>query len=410
MMRVHLMPYSPVSIVKAILTNRHKINNRDQIKEICSILFDLALRDSDAAETLFAEPNRFIQIIPDVLSKEKLLKFAHIHNEHLVEKLINLAKLSNVKLVQEMRQAALIKQNRDQQFNALLQRTQPIEREPILPVGQKQQNDLIGRTHLAIQRNPLIRDKNNTKGIMLHNEFIPMVTRHTRDFSKKLCSLGASISREAILLDPDDPLLKTLYEQLQKQLPTSSDPQVILEEVKKLTRSCFTGKNVDSLVKENLRNGKQIISLSEFILRRQGVCRHHTLLNAYLLSRLVQDGLLLGEVIHHRQDVAQNGAHAWNVFRAQNGKVYSLDSLWNDVTCITDNPGAINSLYRHNVEEKIKEMHFSAPQQERQIKEQRENLVQDAIIKKPLEIQKQELPFIQNYLNPLSPPPNTAKK
>jgi hypothetical protein len=68
------MSYAPVPIVKATLKNRPKINGHDQIKEICGILSDLALRDCDAAAALLVEPNRFVEIIPKVIAKEKLLK------------------------------------------------------------------------------------------------------------------------------------------------------------------------------------------------------------------------------------------------------------------------------------------------------------------------------------------------
>jgi hypothetical protein len=317
-----------------------------------------------------------------------------------------------MQLGQEMKQEIPRKKNLGRQFNALLRLIQRVGKEQILPQEQRKQNDVIGRTQLAIQGNPLIRDRNNTKGIKLGNEFIPMVTRETRDFNKKLCSVGSSLSREVILLDPNDQLLRTHYEKLKIQLPpiTDPDPQVILEKVKKLTRDCFIEKKPDSFIKENIRNGKQIISLSEFISKKQGVCRHHALLNAYFLSRLVQDGLLQGEVIHHRQNFDQ-GAHTWNIFHAKNGKVYSLDSFWDNVTCITDNPGALDSLYSHNVEAKIKKMHFAVRVKESDVKEQRKSIAQAAaILKKHLCMKNLGLQIIQGNFKPLPNPPSAAEK
>ena len=341
------MPTAAAEQVKALLEHRHHITDKEQKIQWCRFLFDLALSDSDAAEALLATPNRFVQIIPEAISREKLLKFAATRSEALVNKLIIEAGLSS-HLKEEMLQAAARPKNLDQKFDAIRNMN-------------RKQDGSEGRTLLAIQNNRQLQKKDNSHGIMVNNEFIPMVDRNTRDFNKKLCSVGASKDREVIFLDPEDELLKKLYERLKNHLPSPSNPEIILDEIKKLTQRCFKEGNPDPFIENNLKNGKKIISLSEFIRKGQGVCRHHTLLNAYFLSRLVKDGVLEGQVIHHRQDFAQEGAHTWNIFQAQNGKVYSLDSLWNNVTCITDNPGAINSLYGHDVEKKINEMHFPVP-------------------------------------------------
>ncbi len=346
------MPFTPASVVKQVLKKRDQINDLNVIKEMTRLLFNLALRDKEAAALLFKEPNRFVACLPQVIPKEQLLQFAKAHHGNLVKQVIHVAAI-NKELAREMLQANIQRHHADQQFNVLLQQIQSHRQEPVHPPVKP----LNGRTYLAVKHNPLVQEKNGVDGVMHENEFVPMVSRDTRNFNQKLCSAGSSAKREVILLDPNDPTLKALYNLLKAQLPITSDPQQILETVKTLTRSCLTGSKPEAFINECLRDGKRIIPLSDFIMQRQGVCRHHTLLNAYFLSRLVQDGLLKGEVIHHRQDFRE-GAHTWNVFRGQNGKTYSLDSLWNDVTCITDNPGAINSLYRQDVETEINNMHF----------------------------------------------------
>ena len=360
------MPYTPELIVKNALKNRHNITDTEQLREICETLFDLALRDKSAAEALFEKVNRFVQAIPNVITKEKLLQFARTYDEILVEKLILQCRLSNTDLGQEMRQELGKKPLIDKKLNDLLKRVQEIDIPQ--PAPQQPNINVISRTNLAIERNPLVIDRDNKKGVMVGDRFVPMVNRETRDFNQKLCSVGSSMSREVILLDPQDALLKALYQQLKKQLPSSNDPQIILEAVKKLTRECFKGDKPESFIAERLRNDKSIISLGDFIRKSEGVCRHHTLLNTYFLSRLVHDRLLKGDVIHHRQNFGHDGAHTWNIFQAQNGKVYSLDSLWNDVTCISDNPGRINSLYREDVEATIQAMHFSKPRKEEPVR------------------------------------------
>ncbi|WED42023.1 hypothetical protein [Legionella cardiaca] len=350
---------TPNSVVRQILAKREKINTREAIEATSALLFDLAIRDKQAAEDLLAEDNRFLKVIPKVVPEDKLLKFSRVNSKELVEKLIHFANIDS-SLARKMRKEVVDDPKEAALRHALLRHITPHKPAPLADDG---------RTRLAVKYNAQLIKKDNNYGVMLGREFIPMITRNTRDFNKKLCSVGSSSSREVILLDPEDQVLKQLYERLKKQLPNTTDPAAILEAVKDLTKICFPDNKPEHFINQNLRQGKQIIPLSEFILQGQGVCRHHTLLNAYFLSRLVQDNLLKGEVIHHRQDFGHDGAHTWNVFRATNGTVYSLDSLWNDVTNITDYPGAINRLYRHNVEAKIKEMHFSEiPAQEKRPK------------------------------------------
>lgn len=108
-------------------------------------------------------------------------------------------------------------------------------------------------------------------------------------------------------------------------------------------------------MEKHLKEGHPVISLDEFMQSGMGICRHHTLLNTYLMSRLVEDGILQGEVIHQRHSFQKNGAHTWNLFRdTKDGTLYSLDSLWNNVTSLADNPGDLNRLYGFDVESGIK--------------------------------------------------------
>lgn len=72
------------------------------------------------------------------------------------------------------------------------------------------------------------------------------------------------------------------------------------------------------------------------------------------MSRLVEDGILQGQVIHQRHFFPDRGVHTWNLFRdTKDGKLYSLDSLWKNVTSLADNPGDLNKRYRLDVESSI---------------------------------------------------------
>lgn len=337
------MPFpTPESLIRHYLKHRNKISDINEIRKISRQLFKLAINNKEAAEALLEENNRFLSVLTSVVRVDELLAFARANSRTLVEKLIAYAGIEHAVA---------------SQMSAAVSNRHGNERDVIFQGARRLQPDG-GRTVFAVRHNANIIERNGQKGINIDGQFTPMVTRKTRDFSKKLCSAGAS-TREIILLDPDDELLKKLYDKLRKQLGTTSNPVEILETVKKLTRECFPGTKPEELIKLNKQNGNDVISLSDFILEGQGVCRHHTLLNSYFLSRLKNDGLLNGDIIHHRQNFGHRGAHTWSLYHDRNGKLYSLDSLWDDVTCVTDNPGAINALYRQDVEAEISRMHFA---------------------------------------------------
>ncbi|CDZ77794.1 hypothetical protein BN59_02084 [Legionella massiliensis] len=351
--------YTPESLTREIIKKRHSITNSDKLRKISLFLFDLAIRNKDAAEALLEQPHRLLGVIASNSSEEKLLQFARANSPKLVEKFISYTTL-NSDLANKMRHAASNKPQNNE-FNAFLQDVR--SRRPQMPRQD-------GRTFLAVRNNDQVIRINHIEGVYIDGKFTPIVDRGTRDFNKRLCSVGVSSKREILLLDPQDKVLQDLYAKLKWQLRHASNPREILEIIKNLTQTCFPGGQPDEFIARKLRSDK-VISLSEFILQGQGVCRHHTLLNSYFLSRLVQDGLLHGEVIHHRQDFDRGAAHAWNLYRDRDGKVYSLDSLWNDVTCVTDNPGALNNLYRqHYLEGEINRMHFRGIPIEQKIQKQ----------------------------------------
>ena len=338
---------TPAEITEKFIKNRRSYTERKAVIDISLYLFSLALKDRSAAEALLKEPNRFLQVLSSCLSREKFLEFARANSKTLICKLADYAYLDDA-LKQEMLHAASTKPE-NKELNKILE----IMRGLGSPVSQQ------GRTFLAGNHNKRVVEKNGQKGVAIGEQFVPIVTRNTRDFNQKICSAGASSEREIILLDPDDPVLKNAYWSLKKKLGPTSNPQEVLKVVKEMTRACLPLSSPDQLIKNHLDANRPVVSLSEFILKKQGVCRHHSLLNAYFLSRLVSDNLLHGEVIHHRQNFNKS-AHTWNLFRNdKDGKVYSLDSLWDDLTCITDNPGAINRLYNQNVEAMIHGMHFA---------------------------------------------------
>ncbi|KTD70797.1 hypothetical protein [Legionella tucsonensis] len=215
------------------------------------------------------------------------------------------------------------------------------------------------RTKLAFQHHyNRIKMFHGGPCIKYQDSYSPVVTRDVRNFNQRVFSIGSSSNREMILLDPEAESLKKLYTELRQNIKKDATTLEILQEISKLTQKTFPISHqvlLKEFVEKHLKEGNPVISLDEFMQAGMGVCRHHALLNAYLMSRLVEDGILQGEVIHQRHSFPKEGVHTWNLFRdTKDGTLYSLDSLWKNVTSLADNPGDLNRLYDFDVESGIK--------------------------------------------------------
>ncbi|KTD43157.1 hypothetical protein [Legionella parisiensis] len=224
---------------------------------------------------------------------------------------------------------------------------------PIQPLAE------MNRTKLAFQHHyNRIKMFHGAPCIKYQDGYSPIVTRDVRNFNQRVFSIGSSSSREMLLLDPEAESLKKLYAELRQNIKQNATTPEILQEISKLTQKAFPISEtafLKAFVEKHLREGNPVIPLDEFMQAGIGICRHHSLLNAFLMSRLVEDSILQGEVIHQRHSFHKHGAHTWNLFRdTKDGKLYSLDSLWKNVTSLADNPGDLNKLYGLDVESGIK--------------------------------------------------------
>ena len=157
-------------------------------------------------------------------------------------------------------------------------------------------------------------------------------------------------------MDPDSLVLKKHYQYIKDITLSDSNTEDILTMVCETTRGVFTDSEEKEFIQNKLKEDDSFIVLDDFMEAKIGVCTHHALLNAYILSRLIDDGFLKGQVIHYQQQL-NDRTHVWNLFiDEQDGNRYSLDSLLRDVTSITEKPGALDKLYRSKVEAKINKL------------------------------------------------------
>jgi len=67
------------------------------------------------------------------------------------------------------------------------------------------------------------------------------------------------------------------------------------------------------------------ISLTAYIDRGGGVCRHQALFGGYLIEKMIDDGYLRGKVSVDRSYSKEEGGHAWIRYTNSVGKVFILD-------------------------------------------------------------------------------------
>lgn len=320
--------------VRAIIQHRKSISSSD-LPLAARKMFELAMQDEDAAMEMLSAPGGYINSL--ILNLFKLLG----QNDHLF---INFA-VTYPHLI-----GLLIERTRlETQDSFLANRLRDFQ----TPAQVSEEN--YGRTHL-LKDVPAIQFRSGSYFYNYQGHDYPVVSRHTRDFSSGvLFSLGASDSREYIKLDPNSTRLNELYGWIKRMIRPAMSTEEILTLIMQWTRKIFYSTDIERFVDASLAAGNKVIGLEAFTISGVGVCRHHTLLNAYCLSRLVADKILNGEVIHHRQNIL-DGAHTWNLFSdSQTKKLYSLDSLWNKLICVSENPGALNELYQDEVEQLIQD-------------------------------------------------------
>lgn len=212
-------------------------------------------------------------------------------------------------------------------------------------------------------------------GLLEHPEekkgYLPL-TGNVRDISQqRVASCGSSISREIILMDPQNsPKLRLHYDEMQKQLQAKQGKQneplsdlEILDFVNHYIRTNMfpmRGKGLEQKLEAFVEERRQtegypcittkpgrnsykvpLIPIDEFIADpgnpadgKPAVCRHHGMVAAAfmdLLTREPDERPHLRGVPQHMRDNINQGAHVWSTFMSQTGRRIHVDTLWNEV-------------------------------------------------------------------------------
>jgi hypothetical protein len=135
--------------------------------------------------------------------------------------------------------------------------------------------------------------------------------------------------REAIVVSDDDGVLPDMYRSLRRKLGwmRRGESESVLRKVYEFVREMMPQGSdaVYRVVAELDVHDDAKVSLSRFVAKRCGVCRHRALFAADLLERLVADKVIKGRVSCDRNETNEGG-HAWARFTTKGGRVFILDA------------------------------------------------------------------------------------
>lgn len=156
----------------------------------------------------------------------------------------------------------------------------------------------------------------------------------TKFNDEPIVSVGSSLMRELIVLDPRSTYLIEKYgdlkTQIQKLKHHERDINTIIGYAIRFVKShlkSHSSSEFDDFCKsfpyKTVVKNNPVIHLDEFIKSGMGVCRHHALFLSYLVHNLVCDGLLPeGKVFYHRDRIKiveeegkKQAGHAWVIYK-----------------------------------------------------------------------------------------------
>ncbi|MBS0655036.1 MAG: hypothetical protein JSR46_04605 [Verrucomicrobia bacterium] len=199
--------------------------------------------------------------------------------------------------------------------------------------------------------------------------YTPITSKCSSFFTHPTASCGAASEREVILLDPENsPLLNEHFTKILKILSEDTKKRGTLETIKIVAdyvyNTIFWDKSGDLVLQlknyvNELKSDTTIhqiedsgtkvpcIPIDRFISKGRGVCRHHSIVTAYILDGLTKQRppYLSGAVQIVRDTLKSGSGHSWAAFVNNSRKVHT-DTLLRIVSDISD-PGNRKMLESH---------------------------------------------------------------
>jgi len=149
-------------------------------------------------------------------------------------------------------------------------------------------------------------------------------------------------SREALVVDDtnaeDKILLDKIYSELLLKLAGNRITNQILNDVFDIVQDYLPYNDILVRAISSRYKGDSEASLCHFIRLGAGVCRHQSVLVAYLVERLIRDNHIAGKISAERNSVEECMVHAWARFESAEGNVYIIDPAQNYCGRLEDVP------------------------------------------------------------------------
>lgn len=192
-----------------------------------------------------------------------------------------------------------------------------------------------------------VKKVGSKKYLTMRSKDYRIVTRAPFSAQERLVSVGGELNREVITLDPNSVYLGQLYAQLasrvRSQITNPGQPQnisAVLNLAMQFVRRHLDVRNGsnskialitnDSFHQIMRYKNQPVISINHFVSNRIGCCRHHALFLAYLLTCLINDGLLApGNIFHNRSNLNAESAHTFVIYKPHHAaEIHLADSYW----------------------------------------------------------------------------------
>ena len=177
------------------------------------------------------------------------------------------------------------------------------------------------------------------------------VTRDT-NFSTPIKGQFASafINREIITLDPEDKTITEKYNEF-KNIFSSKNTNNVVEKMKtaySMMSQLFPKHQLDN----DLVQASKPVAITQFIDKKQGVCRHVALLGDFFIGKLVQDGVLpKGKVTHYRSTTLDLRSHTLVIYKPDSENVHYVIDYAQNIFERISNQGDLERcmrIYREN--------------------------------------------------------------
>lgn len=174
---------------------------------------------------------------------------------------------------------------------------------------------------------------------------------HLQEHYNELVSLLESAKKNGTLNPSTEvsTLLQIIKTYVRTEIfPTCNNPS-LENETEQAIEEYRTNHPDSRLMLKDEKDSVSVVPIDYFVEKKLGVCRHHALVTALLIDRLISehgDSLIPNGVVQHVRDIIKTDneafAHVWLTLVESNGTKWHIDTLWDMVEDLSDSTGVDN--------------------------------------------------------------------